>query len=74
MLPETADVLMTLRNKIRLDMNNFTDDIATGANIADFSAYKYMTGVIAGLAYAERHLHDLVEAARRGEDDADADS
>ncbi len=60
-----ADVL---REKIRKDMNNYADDVATGA-CGDFAAYQKLCGVIQGLALAERHIFDLVEAIRKGEDD-----
>jgi hypothetical protein len=69
MLPETASTLMSLRNSIREDMNNYTDDLATGANINDFAAYQRMVGRIEGFAIAERHLLNLVDKAKAGEDD-----
>lgn len=68
MLPETANTLLHLREKIRVDMNNYTDDLATGA-ASDYAAYQRMVGRIEGLAYAERHLLDLVDLAKKGEDD-----
>ena len=54
------DFIEAMRDKIRQDMNNFTDDLATGA-CPDYAAYKELCGVIRGLAYAERHLLDLAE-------------
>lgn len=48
-----------IQQKIREDMNNYADDIATGA-CQDFSAYKQLCGLIQGLAIAERHILDLV--------------
>lgn len=68
MLPETAGTLVHLRNKIREDMNNYTDDMATGA-APDYAAYQRLVGRVEGLAYAERHLLDLVDLAKKGEDD-----
>jgi hypothetical protein len=53
----TADFL-ALRNKLRVEMNEYCDAIATG-NITTFEEYKRMCGVIQGLAVAERHLLDL---------------
>jgi len=44
-------------------MNDHSDAIS-GGSCKDFSDYKYMTGIIAGLALAERDLLDLIE---RGE-------
>lgn len=41
-------------------MNEIADDVATGA-CQDFSSYRHKTGVIEGLARAERHLLDLQE-------------
>lgn len=65
MIDNFADVL---REKIRKDMNDYTDDMANGVCI-DFASYQKLCGVVRGLAIAERHLLDLVEAARRQEDD-----
>jgi hypothetical protein len=53
----TADFL-ALRSKLRVEMNEYCDAIATG-NITTFEEYKRMCGVIQGLAVAERHLLDL---------------
>lgn len=57
-----------LREMIRKDMNNYTDDLATGA-CKSFEEYKQLCGVIQGLAYAEAHLLSLLEKARRSDDD-----
>ncbi len=62
------DFASVLRDKLRTDMNSYTDDLATGM-CGDFAAYQKLCGVIQGLALAERHLLDLVEAARKGEED-----
>jgi hypothetical protein len=70
MLPETANTLSFLQGKIREDMNNYADDTATGVP-GDFAAYQRLVGKIEGLAIAERHLLDMVDRAKRGEDDAD---
>lgn len=56
-----------LRKYIRDDMNNYTDDMATGL-CADFASYQKLCGVIQGLAIAERHLIDLVAAYKKEED------
>lgn len=58
-----------LRDKIRKDMNDYTDDMANGV-CADFAGYQKLCGVIQGLALAERHLLDLVEAQQK-EDEND---
>lgn len=57
--------LETLRIEIRKHLNNLADDLANGA-ATDYAAYKYLTGMIAGLATAERELLDLMQ--RRAED------
>jgi hypothetical protein len=57
---QTMSVFQTLRDKLRADMNNFTDDLANG-QCTSFEQYKELCGVIRGLAYAERHLIDLAE-------------
>jgi hypothetical protein len=57
---ETMGFITAFRDKIRVDMNNFTDDMASG-QCDDHAAYKELCGVIRGLAYAERHLIDLAD-------------
>ena len=54
----------TLREKIRERMNDHSDAIS-GGGCKDFSEYKYLAGVIAGLAIVERDLLDLVEIAEQ---------
>ena len=61
-------VLEELRDRLRTDMNNFTDDLATGA-CPDHAAYKELCGVIRGLAYAERHLLDLAQNIEKANDE-----
>ena len=50
--------LELLREKIRVLLNNYADDIATGA-CKNFPEYTRLAGVIQGLAQAERELLDL---------------
>lgn len=57
-----------LRDKLRKEMNDYTDDMANGV-CGDFSSYQKLCGVIQGLALAERHLLDLVEAATKEDED-----
>jgi hypothetical protein len=45
-------------------MNDKADNIATGS-CADFDEYKHQTGVIEGLALAEREFLDIVEELER---------
>jgi hypothetical protein len=61
---QTMGVFQVLRDKLRADMNNFTDDLANG-QCSSFEQYKELCGVIRGLAYAERHLIDLAENVER---------
>ena len=57
-----------MRDKLRTDMNNFTDDLANG-QCTTFEQYKELCGVIRGLAYAERHLLDLAEYLQKEDND-----
>ena len=61
MISEFARVL---RDQIRTDMNNYADDVATGA-CRTFEDYQKLCGVIQGLAIAERHLLDLAEKVEK---------
>jgi hypothetical protein len=56
------DFARVLREKLRLDMNNYADDCAGGA-CRNFEEYQKLCGVIQGLAIAERHLLDLAKKA-----------
>lgn len=57
-----------LRDKLRKDMNSYTDDMANGICM-DYAAYQKLCGIIQGLALAERHLLDLVDAQKKDEDE-----
>lgn len=57
MIQEFARVL---REKIRTDMNNYTDDMANGV-CQTFDQYQKLCGVIHGLAIAEGYLLDLAK-------------
>jgi hypothetical protein len=65
---QAMDFITALRNKLRTDMNNFTDDLANG-QCSDFAQYKELCGVIRGLAFAERHLLDLAENLKEDNDE-----
>jgi hypothetical protein len=54
------DFARVLREKIRIDMNNYADDCAGGA-CRTFEEYQKLCGVIQGLAYAESHLLALLK-------------
>ncbi len=62
------DFARVLREKIRQDMNNYADDVATGS-CRTFDEYQKLCGVIQGLATAESHLLSLLEKARKAHDD-----
>ncbi len=59
--------LFVLKQKIRERLNQIADDLALGG-APDYNQYKYLTGMVAGLAVVEREILDL-EAARRAADD-----
>jgi hypothetical protein len=61
------DFARVLREKIRTDMNNYTDDMAGGA-CRSFDEYQKLCGVIQGLALAERHLIDLAESVENSDE------
>ena len=61
------DFARVLRDKIRTDMNNYTDDLAGGA-CRSFDEYQKLCGVIQGLAFAERHLLDLLEKVEKSDE------
>ena len=50
--------------KVRENLNNKADDIATGC-ASDFADYRYRVGVIEGLALAEREFLDIIERIER---------
>jgi hypothetical protein len=56
--------LQLIRQKIRNKMNELADDLALGS-AKDFAEYRYLTGVISGLALVERDVIDLEERQNR---------
>ena len=54
------DFARVLRDQIRTDMNNYTDDVATGI-CKSFEEYQKLCGVIQGLALAESYLLALAK-------------
>lgn len=52
------NMLKALQVQIRNLMNDVTDSMA-GGQCEDFADYKYRSGIIYGLALAERELLDL---------------
>ncbi len=61
------DFARVLREKLRTDMNNYTDDRAGGV-CRSFDEYQKLCGLIQGLAVAERHLLDLVEKVEQSDE------
>ena len=58
--------LELIRKKIRSKMNELADDIALGS-AKDFAEYKYLTGIISGLAMVERDIIDLERIQREAD-------
>ena len=54
------DFARVIREKLREDMNNYTDDMANGV-CRSFEQYQKLCGVIQGLAIAERYVIDLAK-------------
>jgi hypothetical protein len=61
------DFARVLREKIRIDMNNYADDLAGGV-CRSYDEYQKLCGVIQGLALAERHLIDLAEKVEKADE------
>jgi|TARA_R110002020_G_scaffold256867_1_gene470548 hypothetical protein len=55
-----ADLITTLKKKLRDQMNETADHVSTGA-CKNMEEYSRCCGVIEGLALAERELLDMVE-------------
>lgn len=61
------DFVSALRDRLRKDMNDYTDDVATGS-CPNYENYAKLCGVIQGLAIAERHLFDLAKALEEADE------
>ena len=59
-----SSLIDKFKSKLRDLMNDKADNIATGS-CADFDEYKHQTGVIEGLALAEREFLDIIEELER---------
>lgn len=55
------------KKQVRSQMNELADVVATGS-IKSFDEYKYITGQIAGLAFAERIFLDTLEEKNKEND------
>ena len=61
----TGDTLIEkLKSRLRDLMNDRADNIATGS-CTNFDEYKHQSGVIEGLALAEREFLDIIEELER---------
>ena len=54
----SEDVFSLLKKKIRNQMNDLADHLAVGS-AKDMEEYRKITGIIEGLAWAEREVIDL---------------
>jgi hypothetical protein len=61
------DFARVLREKIRTDMNNYADDLASGV-CRNYDDYQKLCGIIQGLATAERYLLDLAEKVEQSDE------
>ena len=70
------NILAIVRERLRKEMNDVTDDVALGGSLSAESAdkiavtYAQQVGIITGLARAERTILDVIEEAeqRKNED------
>jgi|TARA_Y100000114_G_scaffold106853_1_gene100119 hypothetical protein len=60
----TENIINAIRKQIRDHMNEHADHLSGGA-CKDFEEYRYLTGVISGLALVERDILDLLERVDR---------
>lgn len=58
--------LEVVKRKIREDLNDLADAMATG-HARDYAEYRHMVGKVEGLALAERHILDLEELILKNE-------
>jgi hypothetical protein len=56
-----------LREQIRTDMNNYSDDLSAGV-CQSFEQYQKLCGIIQGLALAERYLLDLAKKVEESDE------
>jgi len=56
-----------LKEQMRADINNYTDDLASGA-CKNFDEYQKLCGVIRGLALAMQYVSALAEKVNKSDD------
>jgi hypothetical protein len=61
------DFVRVLRDQIRTDMNNYSDDLSSGV-CQSFDQYQKLCGIIQGLALAERYLTDLAKKVEESDE------
>jgi len=61
------DFVRVLREQIRTDMNNYSDDLSAGV-CQSFEQYQKLCGIIQGLALAERYLLDLAKKVEESDE------
>jgi len=61
------DFARVLRDQIRTDMNNYSDDLSAGV-CQSFEQYQKLCGIIQGLALAERYLIDLAKKVEESDE------
>lgn len=61
------DFARVLRDQIRTDMNNYSDDLSAGV-CQSFDQYQKLCGIIQGLALAERYLTDLAKKVEESDE------
>ena len=57
------DVLLLLKRKIRVQMNEIADSVSIGS-AQNIEEYRKMCGIIEGLARAEREILDIEDRLR----------
>jgi hypothetical protein len=55
--------LDVIKQKIRKYLNEYADDLASGV-ATDYPHYRYLTGVVHGLALIEREIIDLQKSSQ----------
>jgi len=67
MTMEVDQFAAVLVKKIRVDLNNYADDLASG-NARNYEDYRFTCGVIRGLAQAEEYIKDLAATAEKSDE------
>ena len=57
-----------IKKKLREHLNNKADDLALGG-AQDYADYRHRVGVFEGIALAEREVIDLIDAAKKRQEE-----